>query len=364
MPAIVVSHRVSASGGVPDRFRGVTVLYSCEALFRAHDTGPLHPERPARIDAVDAGIRAHHLGDLLLRLETRPASDEELCTVHTQGHIATIERFAADGGGHIDPDTVVSERSAELARIGSGTLLNAVERLGDGVASGAFVAVRPPGHHATRDVAMGFCLYNHVAVAAANLTEGGNRVVVIDIDGHHGNGTQDIFYDDPRVMYVSWHQSPHYPNTGRAAECGGPAALGTTWNIPLPSGATGDSYRYSLETFVASAVEAFEPDWMLISAGFDSHRADPLCDLSLTSGDMADLTADLITLVPHGRVAALLEGGYDLNALADCSAAVVAALGGVKLHPEQPTSGGPGRQFVDSAMDVRVRVLDELQEDR
>lgn len=336
----------------------MTVLFSCEALFRAHDTGPLHPERPARIDAVDAGVRAHHLGELILRFETRPATDEELGTVHTQSYIATVERFAADGGGHIDPDTVVSDRSAELARIGSGTLLGAVERLGDGVASGAFVAVRPPGHHATSDVAMGFCLYNHVAVAAANLVAAGNRVVVMDIDAHHGNGTQDIFYDDPLVMYVSWHQSPHYPNSGRAAECGGSGALGATLNIPMPSGSTGDNYRYSLEALVAPAVEAFEPDWMLISAGFDSHRADPLCDLSLSSGDIADITTDLLALAPSGRVAALLEGGYDLNALADCSAAMVAALGGVRLHPEPPTSGGPGRQFVDSAIDVRARVLE------
>ncbi|MCZ7627764.1 MAG: histone deacetylase [Microthrixaceae bacterium] len=199
----------------------MSVLFSCETVFREHDTGPFHPERPERIDAVDAGIRAHHLGELLLRLETRPASDEELGAVHPKSHVAAIERFAAEGGGHLDPDTVVSDRSAELARLGSGTLLRAVELLGDGVASAAFVAVRPPGHHATRDTAMGFCLYNHVAVAAARLTALGDRVVVVDIDAHHGNGTQDIFYDDPMVMYVSWHQSPHYPNSGSAAECGG-----------------------------------------------------------------------------------------------------------------------------------------------
>lgn len=337
----------------------MTVLFSCETLFRAHDTGPLHPERPERIDAVNSGIRENHLGEMILGLQTRPASDAELGAVHPMSHVATIERFAANGGGHLDPDTVVSERSADLARIGSGTLLSAVERLGDGVATGAFVAVRPPGHHATRDVAMGFCLYNHVAVAAAKLTATGHRVVVIDIDAHHGNGTQDIFYDDPAVMYASWHQSPHYPNSGRASECGGPNAPGTTMNIPVPAGCTGDVYRYSLETFVAPAVEAFEPDWMLISAGFDSHRRDPLCDLSLSSGDIADVTGDLLTLVPPGRVAALLEGGYDFEALADCSAAMVAALGGVKLHPEPPTSGGPGRQFVDSAIDVRSRAIEE-----
>lgn len=333
------------------------MLFSCDELFRAHDTGPLHPERPARIDAVAAGIRAHHLGELVLRLDTSAASDEELAAVHPRSHIATIERFAANGGGHIDADTVLSERSAELARIGSGTLLSGVRRLGDGVASGAFVAVRPPGHHASRDVAMGFCLYNHVAVAAAELIARGDKVVVMDIDAHHGNGTQEIFYDDPRVLYVSWHQSPHYPNTGRATECGTATSLGTTINIPLPRGSTGEHYRYALEALVAPAVEAFEPDWMLVSAGFDSHRADPLCDLSLSSGDIADITADLVTLAPSGRIAALLEGGYDLEALADCSAAMVAAIGGVKLHPEPPTSGGPGHEFVDAAIEARARAL-------
>ncbi len=335
------------------------MLFSCDEVFRAHDTGPLHPERPARIDAVAAGIRAHHLGDLLLRLEPSAASDHELTAVHPRSHIATIERFASEGGGHIDADTVVSERSAELARLGSGTLLAAVRRLAEGVASGAFVAVRPPGHHATRDVALGFCLYNHVAVSAAELVAQGSRVVVIDIDAHHGNGTQEIFYDDPRVLYVSWHQSPHYPNTGRATECGTARSLGTTINVPLPRGATGEHYRYALEVLVAPAVEAFEPDWMLVSAGFDSHRADPLCDLSLSSGDIADITSDLSALVAPGRLAALLEGGYDLDALADCSAAMVAAIGGVKLHPEAPTSGGPGRKFVEAAVEARTRALDE-----
>ena len=173
------------------------MLCSCDVVFKEHDTGVGHPERPARIDAVAAGLRNHHLGDMLLPFQPRAATDDELLRVHPRSHIATIERFAAGGGGHLDVDTVVSERSAELARLGSGTLLEALDRLSDGVATGAFVAVRPPGHHATADVAMGFCLYNHVAVAASELRSRGERVVVVDFDGHHGNGTQDIFWADP-----------------------------------------------------------------------------------------------------------------------------------------------------------------------
>ncbi len=334
------------------------MLFSCDGLFRAHITGSFHPERPERIDAVNHGIGEHHLRDLLLPIEPCEASDAELTLVHPPSYIATIERFAAEGGGHLDADTVVSARSGELARSGTGTLLSAVERLGDGVASGAFVAVRPPGHHASRDVAMGFCLFNHVAVAATALRNAGERVVIMDIDAHHGNGTQEIFYDDPEVMYVSWHQSPHYPHSGRAIECGSATALGATLNIPLPAGATGEHYMRSLDEFVGPAVEAFEPDWMLVSAGFDSHRADPLCDLALSSGDISELTTLMMQLVPKGRVAAILEGGYDLDALASCSAAMVAALGGVKLHPEPPTSGGPGARFVESAVHARERVLD------
>ncbi len=335
------------------------MLCSCDVVFKEHDTGVGHPERPARIDAVAAGLRNHHLGDMLLPFQPRAATDDELLRVHPRSHIATIERFAAGGGGHLDVDTVVSERSAELARLGSGTLLEALDRLSDGVATGAFVAVRPPGHHATADVAMGFCLYNHVAVAASELRSRGERVVVVDFDGHHGNGTQDIFWDDPGVMYVSWHQSPHYPNSGRADECGSDRALGTTLNVPVPAGVTGEHYRRSIEDLVGPAIEEFEPDWMLVSAGFDGHRADPLCDLALSSGDIADVVLDLKGLVGKGRVAALMEGGYDLGAVSDCSAALVAALGGLRLHPEPPTSGGPGAVFVESAIDRRHRAMDD-----
>lgn len=333
------------------------MLFSAEGIFEDHDTGPGHPEQPARIRAVAEGVSTHGLRDLLLPLAVREATDSELLAVHDPDHLARVARFCELGGGYLDSDTHVGESSERLARCASGTLLNAVDQLRAGAASGAFVAARPPGHHASEARAMGFCLYNHIAVAAAALRDSGERVLIVDIDAHHGNGTQDIFFEDPDVMYMSWHQSPHYPHSGHVEETGAGAGSGTTLNIPLPAGATGDHYRRSIEDIVAAATGSFAPDWLLISAGFDSHRADPLCDLGLTSGDISEVVADLSQLVSPGRVAALLEGGYDLRAVADCSAALVASLAGVDLQPEAPTSGGPGATFVAAAAEARRRVV-------
>ena len=345
------------AGGYTCRSVGaVSVLFCADRVFEDHDSGAGHPERPGRIRAVNEGMLQHGLGDVLLHLPVGEATDEQLLAVHEPQHLARIKRFCELGGGYIDSDTHVGESSERLSRAGSGTLLAAVDQLRAGTASGAFVAVRPPGHHATPSRAMGFCLYNHVAVAAAALRDAGERVLVVDIDAHHGNGTQEIFEADAEVMYVSWHQSPHYPYTGHAEESGVGDGLGTTMNIPMPAGATGEHYRRAIEEVLAPAAADFDADWLLISAGFDAHRADPLCDLGLTSGDVADIVCDLLQLVDPGRAAALLEGGYDLRAVADCSAAVVAAMAGVPLHPEAPTSGGPGSTFVEAALEARRRV--------
>jgi acetoin utilization deacetylase AcuC-like enzyme len=198
---------------------------------------------------------------------------------------------------------------------------------------------------------MGFCLLNNVAVAAPALRARGERVAIVDWDAHHGNGTQDIFWDDPDVLYVSLHEWPLYPGTGRLDEVGGGAGVGATLNLPLPAGATGDVYRAAFEHLVGPVVERFAPGWVLVSAGYDAHRADPLTGLGLSAGDFADLARHVRGLAPRGRLVLFLEGGYDLEALRDSVTATASALVGGPASSEPPTSGGPGRAVVDAARD-------------
>jgi len=195
---------------------------------------------------------------------------------------------------------------------------------------------------------MGFCLLNNVAVTATALADAGERVAIVDIDAHHGNGTQEAFFGDGRVLFASCHQWPLYPGTGAADEVGTGEGEGTTINVPLPAGAAGNTYRHALDALIVPAVERFAPDWLLVSAGFDAHRADPLTDLGLSSGDYADLMERLTALVSRGRLVAFLEGGYDLGALADSAGAVVAAALGIRHRPESSTGEGPGREVVDA----------------
>ena len=202
---------------------------------------------------------------------------------------------------------------------------------------------------------MGFCLINNVAVTAAHLRARGDSALVVDWDAHHGNGTQAIFFDDPGVLYVSMHEWPLYPGTGRIDEIGSGPGTGTTLNFPFPAGTTGDAYLDAVDSVVAPAAERFRPDWVLVSAGFDAHRDDPLTDLGLAAGDYADLTARVVALAPAGRVITFLEGGYDLGALQTSVAATASALVGGHLRPEPATSGGPGRAVVSAAQELIER---------
>jgi acetoin utilization deacetylase AcuC-like enzyme len=292
-----------------------------------HDTGPYHPERPARLEAV---LRA--LGDdsfrRLDRREAPLAEERHIALVHPLAHIeSVIESIPGVGHGAIDGDTLVSPGSREAALRAAGGVVAAIDALAAGEAANAFCAVRPPGHHAEPDKAMGFCLFNNIAIGAlhARAAHGARRVAVVDFDVHHGNGTQAMFERDPDLFYASTHQWPLYPGTGAADERG----VGNIFNVPLRPHAGGGEFRTAFERFILPALDAFRPEWLLISAGFDAHAADPLAALELHEDDFAWVTSALLEIAAahaRGRVVSALEGGYDLAALAASASAHVRAL--------------------------------------
>jgi acetoin utilization deacetylase AcuC-like enzyme len=326
------------------------VFVSASPELDEHRTGLGHPERPERVPAALAGLeRAGLLGEVE-RLAPREATREELELVHTAAYLGSLKAFCEAGGGHLDADTAASKGSWATALRAVGGALAVLEAVQASPGAVGFVAHRPPGHHATRDRAMGFCLLNTVAIAAAVLAERGGRPLIVDWDVHHGNGTEEVFWDDPRVLYASVHQAPLYPGTGPATALGGPRAHGLTVNVPLPPGATGDVVLYALDEVVAPVAENWGPTWALVSCGFDAHKADPLADLMLSAGDYHEMAKRAKAMAgAGGKVVAVLEGGYDLEAVAMSSGAVMSALTGGGFSPEEPTSGGPGMAAVDQA---------------
>lgn len=332
------------------------MLVATHPAYLDHDTGEGHPERSARMKAVAKGLETSELGDALTVFEARRAERDELTRVHPANYVDALERFCRAGGGSLDPDTPVVPASFEAALRAAGAGLDAIDRLRRGEGDAAFCAVRPPGHHATPTRAMGFCLFNNVAVAAAALADAGERVLIVDYDAHHGNGTQEAFYDDARVLFVSLHQYPLYPGTGGLRERGRGDGLGSTVNFPLPAGATGDVYRRAVDEVIAPLAQRWRPTWVLLSAGFDGHRDDPITELGLTAGDYADLTRDIMGLAPAGQRLVFLEGGYDLWAVVHSTAACLGALAGESIRPEPATAGGPGGDVVDAV--ARLQLAD------
>jgi acetoin utilization deacetylase AcuC-like enzyme len=302
-------------------------LYTHPACLQ-HDPGPGHVEQPARLRAV---LRAldHDRYAALDRIEAPRATREQLLRVHSAAHVERILANAPPEGGtyRLDEDTVMSSGSVEAALRAAGAAVAAVDAVLGGDTRHAFCAVRPPGHHATRDLAMGFCLFNNIAVAAAHAlaAHGLKRVAIADFDVHHGNGTQAIFEREPRVLFASSHQSPLYPDSGRESERG----VGNIVNGTLSPGAGSHEFRELWEGVLLPRLQAFKPQLVLVSAGFDAHRDDPLADIRLGQEDYAWLTERLVALArthAGGRLVSTLEGGYDLAALAACTSAHLAAL--------------------------------------
>ena len=311
-----------------------------------HGTPDWHPEHRRRLDAALAGIHAAGLDDATEWRIPGLISVDDLASVHDRQYVLEVDRFCAAGGGDLDPDTTATVGSWATARRSAGAVLEAIEALRADECGVAFAAGRPPGHHAVRDRAMGFCLFNNAAVGAAKITATGERVAIIDWDVHHGNGTQDIFYDDPNVLYVSTHESPLYPGTGLLRETGGGAGLGANLNMPFPAGTAGDTFRAAFDEVVMPVVERFAPDWLIISAGFDGHRDDPLAGLRLTAGDYADMARRLQPLVAARRLLVVLEGGYDLTALTRSVGSTLSALVGGAYRPETASTGEVGMPTV------------------
>ncbi len=293
--------------------------------FQEHTTPPGHPERPERAEVFDEIARAwRERGGRVV--EPRPATREELLRVHDAGYVASIE--ALNGrAAMLDADTFTSPESYEVALLAAGAAVQAAEHALD-TRETALAMVRPPGHHAERDKAMGFCLFNNVAVAAAAaVARGLTRVAIVDIDVHHGNGTQWIFYDDPRVFYVSTHQFPFYPGTGAADETGSGAGRGFTLNIPLAAGARDADYERAYRE-VAGAIAGYAPELLIVSAGYDAHADDPLASMRVTTGGYAAVVGALAGAARAAGcpMALVTEGGYDLDALRDCVDATIAVL--------------------------------------
>jgi acetoin utilization deacetylase AcuC-like enzyme len=290
--------------------------------FLDHDTGIGHPERPERLRSITSHLKEAGLWQRFQHLAIHPASEEWVLSVHTEDHLKLVRGSRQNGARVLDGgDTHVCPASYDAAMLAVGGVLAGVDAVMQGVTKQVFCAVRPPGHHAERNVVMGFCLFNNVAIAAryaqrAHQTE---RVAIIDWDVHHGNGTQDIFYADKSVLYISTHQYPYYPGTGSEAERGSGEGLGYTLNIPMAAGSGEKEYLQAFTGEIIPALDRFRPELIILSAGFDAHRDDPLANISLTEESFAKLTRLVRESAEkhcEGRILSVLEGGYNLTALA------------------------------------------------
>lgn len=330
----------------------MTTAYLTHERFIEHDF-PNHPEHAGRIQAIWQQLEAQGLQDRMLRMKPEPATDEQILAAHSRAHLERLEHIAGqDRTVRIDADTYALPVSLEIARLAAGAVIGAVDALALERAQNAMAIVRPPGHHATPDWQMGFCLLNNIAIAArhAQSAHGFKRPLIIDFDVHHGNGTQDIFYADPSVMFISIHQSPLYPGSGAVNETGKGAGQAATLNVPLPAGCGDETYRRVFADVVAPAARRFAPDLLLVSAGFDAHWADPLAGMRLSLAGYDQMARDCLRLAEElcaGRIVYVMEGGYDLVALAHGWSNIARALLGIDALSD-PYGDDPGQQEADA----------------
>ena len=311
------------------------VLYYTQA-FLAHQTGR-HAESPDRLRACISYLASRGALEYLPILEPSRALDEDIERVHDAALVNYIRSLAAAGGGQVDPETVVSAGSFEAAMYAAGAAMDAAKAVRRGTTSQALALVRPPGHHATRSRSMGFCLFNNIAIAARHLIEkeGARRIAILDFDVHHGNGTQQAFSDDPRVLFVSFHRSPFYPGSGRRDDDGTGEGRGHTINMPLPHDTPPSKYLSLWQTVLAERVRPYAPEIVLVSAGFDNYKYDPIGGLNFAVEDFEKLGKAIIGLADEtcgGKVASVLEGGYDLGALGASLAAYLQGLGAIEAQ--------------------------------
>jgi acetoin utilization deacetylase AcuC-like enzyme len=322
------------------RFQTMKVGLILDELFLGHRAELDHPERPERLLAIGQALAAAGLEQRAVRLKLRAAVGDELERVHTASYLSDLERTVPGRTGYLDEDTFFSPGSWDAALAAAGGAVDLALAALSGRFPRGLAVVRPPGHHATPDRSMGFCLINNVAVAAAAARAAGcARVAIVDWDVHHGNGTQDAFWDDPTVLYASTHQHPFYPGTGAADEIGGGAGRGATVNVPLPAGSGDAEYAAAFDEVVAPALRAFRPELLLVSAGYDPFAGDPLAEMRVTAGGfrrMAQVLRAVADEVCDGRMVCVLEGGYDLDGLAEGASSTFEILAADTAPPPPP----------------------------
>ena len=340
----------------------MNVGFVYDPIYLKHDTGQ-HVENAGRLEAIISHLEQTGLNQQLVSIKPRAASVEELSLVHQHQYVSGIQDVAQKGGGWLDVDTIMSADSYEAAIYAAGGAIAATEAVMSGEVASAFALVRPPGHHSTPRRAMGFCLFNNVAIATKYALDkyGLERIAIIDFDVHHGNGTQEIFYGNPQVLYISTHESPFYPGTGSVEETGGGAATGTKVNIPLPAGCGDNEYLQVFEQIVAPAVRRFKPQLILVSAGYDPHWADELAMMQVSTTGFAQMVKIIKQIADElcsGRLVFTLEGGYNLTALATSVKATFDGLLG-NTNIEDPL-GQPQRRIEIGGIDQFIERIKEI----